>query len=78
MPQSELTSLYNIKTYRGTICTENTEKQFVKMCYICLRSTTKWKHRSTDKDTTYILKHSKSLSEKQQQQRQQRKNNKTK
>ena len=32
MPQNELTALYNIKKYRGTICTKNTEKLFFLMC----------------------------------------------
>ena len=72
MPQNELTALYNIKKYRGTICTKNTEKHF----FVCYRekerererekereiqSTIIRKLRSTDKDTTSKLKHSKPL-----------------
>ena len=57
MPQYELTALYNIKQYRGTICTKNAEKHFfINVMYI--QSTVKRKQqRSTDKDTTSKLEH---------------------
>ena len=49
--QNELTALYNIKKYGGTICRKIQRQFFFLKYYICIQSTTKRKEqRSTDKD----------------------------
>ena len=67
MPQNELTVLYNIKTPEGrfvqkygeTLRTTSKKKINKKKCYIHIQSKTRRKQRSTGKDTTSKLKHSK-------------------
>ena len=58
MPQNELTALYNIKKYRGTICKKKYRETIKKMYYIYIQLASKRKQqRSTDKDTTSRLEH---------------------
>ena len=61
MPQNELTMLYNIKSTEGKFAQKYIETIKKKeKSYLYTQSTTKRKQqRSTDKDTTSKLKHSK-------------------